>query len=77
MEAWNREFAGQSFITDLGGDQKVEMGEEVVDMGRFAVWIPQGEGHQIVEVGADLALLRKKHSISEERVCVLVRREAE
>ena len=76
MEEWNKEFAGQAFITDLGGEQQVEMGEEVMEMGRFAVWVPQGDGHQIVEVGGDLPALRKKYGIPEERVCVLVRREA-
>lgn len=43
-------------------------------VNRYAVWTPNGEGHRITEVGADLEKLRLAHKVALENVCVLVRR---
>lgn len=69
MEAWKERFGGRKFITDLG--------EKSADTpqwpGRYALWVPQGEGHQIVEVSDDLEDLCRRHGVPQENICHLVR----
>lgn len=71
MEQWQHHFGGKCFITDLGSSQTVELDGEAAKLDRYAVWAPAGEGHQIVEVGANLDALRKKYGVPIERVCEL------
>jgi len=74
MDEWSKEFQGQSFVTDLGGGQEVEVEGVRTTLARYAVWRPVKDRHQIVEVGSDLGLLRRKYHIPLRRVCTLVRR---
>lgn len=70
MEDWNARFGGRKFISDLG-----EAAEGVPDWpGRYALWLPQGKGHQIVEVSDDLEDLCRRYQVPQENVCHLVRR---
>ena len=71
MEEWQDHFGGKSFITDLGGSQTVELDGKAAELDRYAVWSPAGNGHQIVEVGAQLDVLQKKYGVPIERVCAL------
>ena len=74
MQTWNDLMKGKAFITDLGVSKTSTINGEEVDVGRYAVWSPvtNSEGHQVVEVGADLEELMNKYKIPEERVCRLV-----
>lgn len=74
MDEWNKEFQGQVFVTDLGGSREVEVEGVKTALSRYAVWAPEKDRHHIVEVGADLDLLRRKYHIPLRRVCALVRR---
>lgn len=70
MEDWDARFSGRKFISDLG-----EAAENAPDWpGRYALWVPQGKGHKIVEVSDDLEDLRRRHRVPLENVCHLVRR---
>ncbi|MDE6261497.1 MAG: hypothetical protein K2M42_11705 [Oscillospiraceae bacterium] len=71
MEQWQDHFGGKCFITDLGSSQTVELDGRTTELDRYAVWAPAGEGHQIVEVGAQLDVLQKKYGVPIERVCAL------
>ncbi len=73
-QEWSALFRGKAFITDLGAEQQAQVSGETVTVGRYAVWTPDGEGHRIIEVGADLERLRLTHKVGMENVCVLVRR---
>lgn len=69
MEDWDTRFGGRKFISDLG-----EAAEGIDQWpGRYALWLPQGKGHQIVEVSDDLEELRRRHQVPVENVCHLVR----
>lgn len=67
-------FAGVLFISDLGDKQKVEVDNEEVNMGQYAVWAPiRGTTrHQIVEVSENLHYLMEKYNISDDKVCRLI-----
>lgn len=71
MEQWQDHFGGKRFITDLGSSQTVELDGKATELARYAVWAPAGEGHQIVEVGAELEALQQKYRVPIERVCAL------
>lgn len=71
MEQWQDHFGGKRFITDLGSSQTVELDGKTAELDRYAVWAPTREGHQIVEVGAQLDVLQKKYGVPIERVCAL------
>ena len=73
MEEWDRLMAGKAFITDLGKDRTVIVKEEEQTLGRYAVWSPlkNRNGHTILEISSDLALLMQRHGIPFERVCVV------
>lgn len=75
MIEWNKLMENKFFITDLGAEQKALIGDEQVTIGRYAVWSPSKNErqHAIVEVGSDLEALKKKYSISGERICRLAR----
>lgn len=73
MEPWQDQFGGKHFITDLGSSQIVELEGNATELARYAVWAPAGEGHQIVEVGAELEALQRKYGVPIERVCALSR----
>ncbi len=73
MDRWDEEFRGQVFVTDLGGSREVEVEGVKTALNRYAVWIPEKDRHRIVEVGADLDLLRRKYHIPLRRVCALAR----
>ena len=59
------------FITDLGAEQNTVISGVQVTIGRYAVWSPSKNArqHAIVEVGSDLDVLKKKYSVSDERIC--------
>ena len=70
---WQETFSGQTFISDLGEEQRVETGEKEITLSRYAAWAPVGEkNHQIVEVSDDLNMLMEKYNVPNDRVCVLV-----
>jgi len=70
---WKDLFSGKRFITDLGGREEAEVDGAPAAVERYAVWVPQGQGHQIVEVGADLEDLCERYQIGAENVCLLIR----
>lgn len=74
MPEWNELMQNKFFITDLGAEQNALIGGAQVTIGRYAVWSPakNSRQHAIVEVGSDLDALRKKYSVSDERICRLV-----
>lgn len=72
MDDWSAHFGGKKFITDLGQD--TELPDTPLPLERYAVWVPQGEGHQIVEVSGDLEALQSKYGVPDQNVCRLVRR---
>lgn len=69
MEDWNAQFGGRKFITDLGD----ALQDRPDRPGRYALWVPQGKGHQIVEVSDDLEDLCRRHQVSAQYVCHFVR----
>ncbi len=75
MEDWTALMAGQVFITDLGAPRQSEVAGKPVTLDRYAVWSPMntGEGHTVVEVGADLEALMRRYGVPADRVCTLRR----
>ena len=73
-DTWNALFSGRRFITDLGRSEEAEVEGVLTTVDRYAVWVPQGAGHQIVEVGPDLDERCRRYGIPERDVCSLVRR---
>lgn len=75
MYEWCELMQNKFFITDLGAEQNALISGEQVTIGRYAVWSPSknAQQHAIVEVGSDLDALRKKYSVSGDRVCRLVK----
>ena len=73
MTDWASLMKNKPFITDLGDNQSAQISGTEVTLGRYAVWSPvtNSDGHQVVEVGADLQELMRKHNIPTERVCKL------
>lgn len=73
MPEWNELMQNKFFITDLGAEQNALIGGTQVTIGRYAVWSPTKDSrqHAIVEVGSDLDALRKKYSVSDDRICRL------
>lgn len=73
MSEWSELMRNKFFITDLGAEQNTLIGGEQVTIGRYAVWSPakNARQHSIVEVGSDLDALRKKYSVSADRICRL------
>lgn len=74
MMEWDNLMNSRFFITDLGAEQTAVIKDESVTIGRYAVWSPvkdNGKRHIIVEVGNDIERLKKKYSVSDERVCRL------
>lgn len=70
---WQDTFSGKNFISDLGGEQKVENSDKEITLSRYAAWVPIGEKkHQIVEISDDLQMLMEKYSVPQDRVCMLV-----
>mgnify|MGYP007069877149 CR=1 FL=1 len=70
---WQETFSGQTFISDLGTEQKVESGDKEITLSRYAAWAPVGEkNHQIVEVSDDLNMLMEKYKVPSDMICVLV-----
>lgn len=71
MPEWNELMQNKFFITDLGAEQNTSIGGVQVTIGRYAVWSPSKNAcqHAIVEVGSDLDVLKKKYSVSDERIC--------
>ncbi len=71
MSEWNELMQNKFFITDLGGEQNTFIGDVQMTIGRYAVWSPLKNAcrHAIVEVGSDLDALKKKYSVSDERIC--------
>lgn len=74
MYEWSELMKNSFFITDLGTPQDAVINNESVTVGRYAVWSPSKDArrHFIVEVGSDLEELKKKYSVSDERICRLV-----
>ncbi len=68
---WSELMKGKAFITDLGETQVSVVEKKEVTVGRYAVWSPLrgSQNHQVIEVGNDLAALKAKYNIPEERVC--------
>ena len=75
MLEWSKLMQNKFFITDLGTEQNAIVSGEQITIGRYAVWSPSKNArqHTIVEVGSDLDALRKKYSVSGDRVCKLVK----
>ncbi len=75
MEDWTELMAGRVFITDLGAPRESQVEGKPVTLERYAVWSPMqsGEGHTVVEVGADLEELMKRYGVCADRVCTLCR----
>ncbi len=75
MEDWTELMAGRVFITDLGAPRESQVEGETVTLERYAVWSPMqsGEGHTVVEVGADLDALMARYGVPSDRVCTLTR----
>lgn len=75
MSEWGELMQNKFFITDLGEDQSAFVNGEQVTIERYAVWSPSNNArqHTIVEVGSGLDILQKKYSVSDDRVCRLVR----
>lgn len=73
MADWSELMKDKAFITDLGESQTTVVEEKEMIVGRYAVWSPLrgSQNHQVIEVGEDLAFLKKKYGIPEERVCHL------
>lgn len=73
MGEWEKLMGNRAFITDLGENQHSVVGEQEMEIGRYAVWSPltNSKNHQVVEVGENLEYLRKKYRIPEERICRL------
>lgn len=71
MSKWNELMQNKFFITDLGAEQNAVISGEQVTIGRYAVWSPSKDAckHIIVEVGSNLNMLKKKYSVSDERIC--------
>lgn len=71
MSEWNELMQNKFFITDLGTEQNTLIRGVQVTIGRYAVWSPSKNAcrHAIVEVGSDLDVLKKKYSVSDERIC--------
>lgn len=71
MPEWNELMQNKFFITDLGTEQNTLIRGVQVTIGRYAVWSPSKNScrHAIVEVGSDLDVLKKKYSVSDERIC--------
>jgi hypothetical protein len=72
-----KDFSGKAFISDLGTEHEITGpdGEKKI-LGQFAVWSPvaQSERYQVVEVSGDLAGLKAKYRISEDRVLKIRRK---
>lgn len=63
----------ECFISDLGENKEVQIENQKVIMGRYAV-IKKHEGQlQILEVGSNLERLMKKYHISAGRLGMVVR----
>ncbi len=75
MEDWTELMAGRVFITDLGAPRQSRVEGETVTLERYAVWSPLrgGEGHTVVEVGADLEALMRRYGVPADRICALSR----
>lgn len=75
MLEWSELMQNKFFITDLGTEQSALVNDEQVKIERYAVWSPSKNArqHTIVEVGSSLHALQKKYSVSEDRVCRLVK----
>ncbi len=73
MPEWNELMKNKFFITDLGAEQSTLISGVQVTVGRYAVWSPSKNArqHAIVEVGNDLDALKKKYSVSDDRICRL------
>lgn len=71
MPEWSEMMKNKFFITDIGEERTEEIGGEQVTVGRYAVWSPSknAKQHTIVEVGSDLDALKKKYSVSDDRIC--------
>lgn len=71
---WEEMMKGQVFISDLGESPEVTVEGATAVLGRYAVWSPvsEGTGHQVIEVGEDLAALCEKYDVPPARVCSLV-----
>ncbi len=76
VDDWKARFGGRRFITDLGRSEEAELDGVPIMLDRYAVWVPHGEGHRIVEVGGGLEDLRRRYDIPEEDVCLLLREAA-
>ena len=73
MDEWTRLTANRVFISDLGENQRAEIGGMKTEIGRFAVWAPVPKGnHNVVEVGTDVAVLMEKYAVPQERVLRLM-----
>ena len=69
MCEWEEVNKGKKFISDLGKSSNITVGDVTQLMGRYAVWVPTDDGrHQVVEVGDNVEILKKKYDIPQERI---------
>ena len=71
---WHELFADKYFISNLGEEQTVEIGNKETVLAQYAAWAPMvgNRSHQIVEISNDLNLLMEKYRIPADRICTLV-----
>lgn len=58
-----RDFEGKTFITDIRAALSAQADETRQQVGPYAVWVPEGQRHRVVETGFDLNSLREKYGV--------------